>query len=358
MSLATELRQALEALGGFAKRDLDRILGRLGDEILAAQGGDDRAKARVAEALHALLPGLADRYQLAAAALAADLYDEDRERQEVAGSFRADPVDVPDGGNALAGWSTHVARTVDGLASFLNGGMTKRIMQAGNQTIMEAAIADPQSGGWQRQARGSGCYFCRMLAGRGAVYTEATADFSAHDHCHCVAVSAWRDRARPVKPFTPSARNISAAEKKRVAKWIDEHPDDLEGVPEVGKVERNGQKAHRHEIDTAERLASLGNDVTFRRRSHTQTSPDFDMGGHIWEAKSPTGNSNDTIPRQFKDASRQSDRLILDLSRSPRPLEVATREARDAFQRYDRLVEAMVIREIDGRVEVIAHWRR
>jgi hypothetical protein len=31
-----------------------------------------------------------------------------------------------------------------------------------------------------------------MLLGRGAVYTEASADFEAHDHCNCGAAPAWR----------------------------------------------------------------------------------------------------------------------------------------------------------------------
>jgi hypothetical protein len=30
-----------------------------------------------------------------------------------------------------------------------------------------------------------------MLIGRGAVYSEATADFQSHDHCNCQAEPAW-----------------------------------------------------------------------------------------------------------------------------------------------------------------------
>lgn len=224
MSLATELRSQLAALAEHANADLQRLLRALNDDVLAAMEGDDRARARVAAALHDLLPGLADRYQLAAASRAADLYDDEREALEVPGRFAAGPADLPDGGHALAGWAMDTAKTAGGLGALLDGGLTKRIMQAGNQTVMEAAIADPQSGGWQRQARGSGCYFCRMLAGRGAVYSETTVDFSAHDSCHCVAVSAWRDIDLPVKPFTPSARNISKSERARVKRWISEHP--------------------------------------------------------------------------------------------------------------------------------------
>ena len=228
--LATSLRRQLSALAEHADADLRRLLRAIDSDVQAAMDGDDRAKARVATALHDLLPGLADRYQLAGAALAADAYDDERDRLEIPGRFTAGPVDLPDGGHALAGWALDLAKTASGLEALLSGGMSKRIMQSGNQTIMDSAIADPQSGGWQRQARGSGCYFCRMLAGRGAVYTEATADFASHDHCHCVAVSAWSGHPRPVKPYTPSPRNVSAADKRRAERWIEDHKDELDAA--------------------------------------------------------------------------------------------------------------------------------
>jgi hypothetical protein len=34
---------------------------------------------------------------------------------------------------------------------------------------------------------GNACDFCSMLADRGAVYGEASAEFEAHDHCSCSA---------------------------------------------------------------------------------------------------------------------------------------------------------------------------
>ena len=232
--LATSLRSQLSALAEHAGADLQRLLRALDADIRAAGDGDDRAKARVATALHDLLPGLADRYQLAAAALAADAYDDERDRLDIPGRFTAEPVDLPNGGHALAGWAMDHAKSAAGLDGLLTGGLTKRIMQSGNQTIMESAIADPRSGGWQRQARGSGCYFCRMLAGRGAVYSETTGDFSSHDHCHCVAVSAWAGHERPVKPFVPSARNVSAADKRRTEEWIKDHQDELDDASDGG----------------------------------------------------------------------------------------------------------------------------
>lgn len=42
--------------------------------------------------------------------------------------------------------------------------------------------------GWARQLSGAeNCPFCAMLASRGAVYSEETVKFTAHDHCDCSA---------------------------------------------------------------------------------------------------------------------------------------------------------------------------
>lgn len=358
MSLSSDLRSALQGLREHANSELAQVISQVEQDIPAALAGDVNARARVAAALHDLMPGLAAKYQLAAAAVAADLYEEDRAAHGVAGSFTAEPVDLADGGHALAGWSLSTANTPTGLSGLLQGGLAKRIMQSGNQTIMRSSINDPGSDGWERQARGSGCFFCRMLASRGAVYSEETADFSAHDHCHCVAVAAWSGHGLPVKPYTPSARGSSKADRQRAVQWMKDHPDELANIPTLGTVDRNGQKALQHEIDTAERLASMGLDVRFLRRSHDQVSPDLEVESRVWEAKSPLGNSANTIANNVRAAARQSDRLILDLSRSARSAETALSEAEAAFGRYDRLVELLVIREVDGQIQQLARWRR
>jgi hypothetical protein len=62
-----------------------------------------------------------------------------------------------------------------------------------------------------------------MLIGRGAVYSEATADFAAHDHCKCSAVPAFDGEPRPVKPFTPSLREATDADRARVREYLATH---------------------------------------------------------------------------------------------------------------------------------------
>jgi hypothetical protein len=92
---------------------------------------------------------------------------------------------------------------------------------------MSSAVADPGASGWQRTGSGTSCTFCRMLIGRGGVYSEATADFASHDHCNCSATPAWVDQPRPVKPYTPSqiASNKAGGSSYEGAKrWLKANP--------------------------------------------------------------------------------------------------------------------------------------
>lgn len=231
MAFAGDLRRALEQVRDDAQGRLDEILPTR-SQIEAALAGNERAARLVAETLHDLLPGLLETYRLTAATIAADLYDMHRDTLGIPGTFTPDVPDVGDGGaHALIGWATSEARTPSGLQELIAGGFDRRLGRAANLTITSATVADPMADGWQRQARPTGCPFCQFLAGRGAVYAEATADFSAHDWCHCVATIAWRNLEKPVKPYepslrypdTPEGRAKKAADQRRALDWIATH---------------------------------------------------------------------------------------------------------------------------------------
>jgi len=72
-----------------------------------------------------------------------------------------------------------------------SGAATRLILDAGRDTVRMSSIADPRIAGWKRVGVGR-CEFCRMLLGRGAVYSEATAYFQSHDHCTCSAEPEYR----------------------------------------------------------------------------------------------------------------------------------------------------------------------
>lgn len=136
-------------------------------------------------ALHDILPALIEQYGLAAGTLAANWYDDLRAKRDVRGSFTAIPADIQDvGAHALVGWALDSATDYSTFQTLILGGSQRRIANFARQTVMGSSTADPGARGWQRVGLGE-CDFCQMLIGRGAVYTEATADFQSHDHCNC-----------------------------------------------------------------------------------------------------------------------------------------------------------------------------
>lgn len=180
MAIATQLRSDVAALSDEAARDL------------AALWRQADTAAEIEAALRDVLPDLVDAYGAAAATVAADWYDDLRDASDVRGRFTAVPAAVPETGTqALVGWALAEARDLPSFQTLILGGTQRRIANFSRLTVSGSSIADPGALGWKRVGTGR-CDFCRMLIGRGAVYTEATADFEAHDHCGCAAAPEWR----------------------------------------------------------------------------------------------------------------------------------------------------------------------
>lgn len=202
-----------------------RELSRLAESDLAALWRQITNGAVARELLMDVLPELVAVYGSAAAALGADFYDELREIDEVPGSFRAIPAELPDRSrtDALARWGISPLFGAEpdfaSALTLVGGGLQRIVADADRVTIARSSIADPAAEGWQRTGSGS-CAFCRMLISRGAVYSEAGSDFASHDHCNCAAVPAFGGRERAVKPFSPSTRNTTEADRKRARDWL------------------------------------------------------------------------------------------------------------------------------------------
>lgn len=202
------LRAETASLVRLADRDLARLW-----RLVAAGAAAD-------EALRDLLPAIVEQYGAAGAALAAEWYDEAREKAGVARAFTAVPIESSDrGSQALIGWALSEATDDAGLQALIAGGVQRRIADHVRGTIAGSSVADPSARGWQRVTQSGACWFCQSLSGRGFVYSESTAEFASHDHCGCSAVPAWRGKPVPVKPFTPSGRSIPEADKERFKQW-------------------------------------------------------------------------------------------------------------------------------------------
>lgn len=61
------------------------------------------------------------------------------------------------------------------------------LYRAARESVTAHAAATEYVQRYRRIASPSSCVFCRMLAGRGAVYRLETSGFRAHRNCHCTA---------------------------------------------------------------------------------------------------------------------------------------------------------------------------
>lgn len=214
MPSPSEVRSALVGLTALARRELRQAW-------VVVEG---RNAEQVRDFLMDVVPAIADKYGVAAAALAADWYDEVRDQAGAAGRFLAEPAPLPHSSRyeALVRWGVDplYQGAPDELAALARvaGGLQKIVVNMHGQTLTESAERDPAAQGWGRQARGDGCDVCKALAGRGFVYKGATADFATHDHCHCVAVPEF-GKVRDVRDYERSKRFAvdAAGEAKRKA---------------------------------------------------------------------------------------------------------------------------------------------
>lgn len=103
------------------------------------------------------------------------------------------------------------------------------VAEAFRDTVTTNVKADPLAVGWRRYARPEACGFCKMLADRGAVYTEATARFAAHGavmnggrkggNCMCIAGPAFTGEGAyvPASPLQYVASKRRRTDKERAA---------------------------------------------------------------------------------------------------------------------------------------------
>jgi hypothetical protein len=111
-----------------------------------------------------------------------------------------------------------------------SGSALRDAMKAGRDGVRATTLRDRRAVGWRRIARAGACKFCRMAADKGAVYREATAYFSAHNHCSCTAAPAFLGGEigpeANVMQYLGARRTRTAAEKATLRDWLNEqYPD-------------------------------------------------------------------------------------------------------------------------------------
>ena len=101
-----------------------------------------------------------------------------------------------------------------------------------------------------------------------------------------------------------------------------------------GKIIPNGILLEKHELATVLYFTDKGYNIELipPRNSPGNQTPDFIMNGKAWEMKSPQGKSKNTIEHLLKKAKRQSENVIIDLSRSRLNEEIAINEIKRRFK--------------------------
>lgn len=75
---------------------------------------------------------------------------------------------------------------------------SRHVLNGGRETVIGATQQDNEARGWQRVTDGDPCFFCAMLASRGATYrSEESGGFEAHDGCGCAAEPVYGNSALP-----------------------------------------------------------------------------------------------------------------------------------------------------------------
>ncbi len=195
--------------------------------------------------LFATAPLIVSEYSPGASTLALDWFEEIRAEARPRSLYRPTPrLSVTDDDV-----SAMVARVTESLREgerFIEA-ETERLMAEANRLLeaeMQKTVAsgfrdtmtgntadDPAAVGWQRFTRPDGCKFCRMLADRGAVFTESTVRFAAHTNCNCVVGQSYDPDAprADVMQFLASQRTRSDAERARLREYLNHNFPDAPG---------------------------------------------------------------------------------------------------------------------------------
>lgn len=194
---------------------------------------------RDTKSLQATLPGyitgveaLVQHFGSASAYLASENFSQLRVQAGITDSFRVPLVDPPQSPQIEASmrWATSdlwkalepvtadltievidrppLAEVEQAAQTRVEGAASKLVTDTGRNEMLEAIIADKRARGYARITRPGACYFCMMLAGRGAVYDKDSFDKSnakftgagnakAHDEDHCTLQPIFSDHFEP-----------------------------------------------------------------------------------------------------------------------------------------------------------------
>lgn len=226
MPSPVEAREALELVTVTAVAEAVALPSRL-------SGAPEARRLALLEAV----PTLIAYYSDGSSALAADFYEEERELAGVRSRFAARPIVQERTAEQRAAVAWAAAPLFDEsldvtVESRLAGVVQIETARPFRDTITVNTRLDPDGAGWRRIANPDACGFCRMLAGRGAVYKRASVQFASHEHCFCSAQPVWStDDALEADSFQymASLRQRTPAQRAKLRDYLNANYPDSPG---------------------------------------------------------------------------------------------------------------------------------
>jgi hypothetical protein len=179
MLTAADSKAALQLVTAAAVNTVTSLLGR-------SSGTPEQRRAVLLDGV----PEIVAYYSAGSSALAADFYDDERERAAPPKLYLAEPIiiDRTEKLRRAVAWAADPLFADDPATA---AGRLADVVQLESarpfrDTVLTNRRRDPSAVGWRRVTNG-GCKLCVMLASRGAVYTDQTARFATHGHCKCTA---------------------------------------------------------------------------------------------------------------------------------------------------------------------------
>jgi hypothetical protein len=179
MLTASDSKAALTLVTSAAVNTVTALLGR-------ASGSAEQKRALLLDGV----PEVIAYYSAGSSALAADFYDDERERAAPPKLYIAEAVivDRAEKIRRAVAWASDPLFAGDPATT---AGRLADVVQLESarpfrDTVLTNRRRDPSAVGWRRVTNG-GCKLCVMLASRGAVYSDQTARFATHTNCKCTA---------------------------------------------------------------------------------------------------------------------------------------------------------------------------
>ncbi len=113
----------------------------------------------------------------------------------------------------------------------------------------------------------------------------------------------------------------------------------------IGFLRKNGVKSGPNEESTFNYLTLFGFNVELIRPSNTKKmrNPDIFIAGTIWEVKTPVSSNRNTIKKRFREASKQSARVVFDLRYIKSGADQAKKQIVEMFKDSGRVRSLMIV---------------